>query len=101
MRPWLIARLLLTTRIQNARPGAVGWLRGPAGSPASRPAAPHPRAAAGGAGDIGVAVVGLEVAHAHIHLIPIDNVSDMNFANSKLTLGQDEMNTIRDLIVNQ
>jgi len=50
---------------------------------------------------IGVAVVGLEVAHAHIHLIPIDNVSDMNFANSKLTLGQDEMNTIRDLIVNQ
>ena len=50
---------------------------------------------------IGVAVVGLEVAHAHIHLIPIDNVSDMNFANSKLTIGQDEMNTIRDLIVNQ
>ena len=40
---------------------------------------------------IGVAVVGLEVAHAHIHLIPINSVADMNFANSKLSLSQEEL----------
>lgn len=40
---------------------------------------------------IGVAVVGLEVPHAHIHLIPINTVSDMNFANIKLQLPKDEM----------
>src|SRR5690606_6696649 len=34
---------------------------------------------------VGVAVVGLEVPHAHIHLIPIDNVSDMDFSKPKLT----------------
>ncbi|GAB4132027.1 MAG: HIT family protein [Raineya sp.] len=32
---------------------------------------------------IGVAVVGLEVPHAHIHLIPINSMADMNFANKK------------------
>lgn len=40
---------------------------------------------------IGVAVIGLEVAHAHIHLIPMNNVSDMNFANPKLDLSQDQL----------
>jgi histidine triad (HIT) family protein len=40
---------------------------------------------------IGVAVVGLEVPHAHIHLIPINSVADMNFANEKLQLAKDEM----------
>lgn len=39
---------------------------------------------------VGVAVVGLEVAHAHIHLIPINNVSDMNFSRTKLTLTDEE-----------
>ena len=34
---------------------------------------------------IGVAVIGLEVPHAHIHLIPMNNVSDLNFARPKLT----------------
>jgi len=33
---------------------------------------------------IGVTVIGLEVPHAHIHLIPINNMGDMNFANPKL-----------------
>ena len=33
---------------------------------------------------VGVAVIGLEVAHAHIHLIPLNKVSDMNFEKSKL-----------------
>ncbi len=40
---------------------------------------------------IGVAVVGLEVPHAHIHLIPINSVSDMNFGNTKLQFSKEEL----------
>lgn len=40
---------------------------------------------------IGVAVIGLEVPHAHIHLIPINKMDDMNFANPKLKLGDVEL----------
>ncbi|WP_199140485.1 HIT family protein [Pedobacter sp. ASV12] len=40
---------------------------------------------------VGVAVIGLEVPHAHIHLIPMNNVSDMNFAKEKLRPSQDEL----------
>ncbi len=40
---------------------------------------------------IGVAVIGLEVPHAHIHLIPMNNVSDMNFAKEKLKPSQEEL----------
>lgn len=40
---------------------------------------------------IGVAVMGLEVPHAHIHLIPINAESDMNFFKDKLSLPADEM----------
>jgi len=40
---------------------------------------------------VGVAVVGLEIAHAHIHLIPINKVSDMDFSRKKLELEQDEL----------
>lgn len=43
---------------------------------------------------VGVAVIGLEVAHAHIHLVPITKVSDINFANSKLTLTPMEMEEV-------
>ncbi|AQG80303.1 HIT family protein [Spirosoma montaniterrae] len=39
---------------------------------------------------IGVAVVGLEVPHAHIHLIPLNSMADMNF-NNKLKLTQEEL----------
>ena len=42
---------------------------------------------------IGVSVVGLEVPHTHIHLIPINNVSDMNFSKEKLQLSQEELET--------
>jgi Diadenosine tetraphosphate (Ap4A) hydrolase and other HIT family hydrolases len=52
---------------------------------------------------VGVAVIGLEVPHAHIHLIPIQKESDMNFANPKLKLSSEEMNeiaeSIRELLV--
>lgn len=39
---------------------------------------------------IGVAVIGLEVPHAHVHLIPLNSMADMNF-NSKLKLSQEEL----------
>jgi histidine triad (HIT) family protein len=39
---------------------------------------------------VGIAVVGLEVPHAHIHLIPISTVSDMSFARPKLSFSETE-----------
>jgi len=39
---------------------------------------------------IGVAVIGLEVPHAHIHLIPMNNVSDLNFARPKLSFSPEQ-----------
>lgn len=43
---------------------------------------------------VGQAVLGLEVPHAHIHLIPMQSEKDMNFANPKLQLSDDEMKDI-------
>lgn len=40
---------------------------------------------------IGVTVIGLEVPHAHVHLIPINSLSDMNFMQPKLDLTPDEL----------
>lgn len=40
---------------------------------------------------IGVAVIGLEVPHAHIHLIPLNQMDDMNFNRKKLTLSAEEL----------
>ena len=40
---------------------------------------------------VGVAVIGLEVPHAHIHLIPMNQVSDLNFARPKLSPTADEL----------
>lgn len=40
---------------------------------------------------IGVAVIGLEVPHAHIHLVPMNNIGDLNFANPRLQFSQEEM----------
>ncbi|RZK54242.1 MAG: HIT domain-containing protein [Pedobacter sp.] len=40
---------------------------------------------------VGVAVIGLEVPHTHIHLIPMNNVSDMNFSKEKLKPTQEEL----------
>ena len=47
---------------------------------------------------VGVAVVGLEVAHAHIHLIPLNQVSDMSFDRPKLKLDSEVMTAIADNI---
>ena len=43
---------------------------------------------------IGVSVIGLEVPHAHIHLIPINNISDMEFSKPKLKLSSKEFSRI-------
>lgn len=40
---------------------------------------------------IGVTVIGLEVPHAHVHLVPIQQESDMNFTKGKMTLPAEEM----------
>ena len=40
---------------------------------------------------IGVAVIGLEVPHAHIHLIPMNNVSDLNFSRPKLSFTAEQL----------
>lgn len=47
---------------------------------------------------VGVAVIGLEVPHVHIHLIPINKESDMSFANQKMTLPAAEMAEIANSI---
>ncbi len=43
---------------------------------------------------VGVAVIGLEVPHAHIHLIPINNVSDIDFSRPKMQFPAEEMESI-------
>jgi len=40
---------------------------------------------------VGVAVIGLEVPHAHIHLVPLNKMDDINFSRPKLTFPADEM----------
>ena len=49
---------------------------------------------------VGVAVIGLEVPHVHMHLIPISKEGDMSFANPKMTLPADEMAEIANAIAN-
>ncbi len=50
---------------------------------------------------IGVAVLGLEVPHAHIHLVPMQSEKDLNFSNKKLQLTKEEFEEIRESISNQ
>lgn len=47
---------------------------------------------------VGVAVIGLEVPHVHIHLIPISKEGDMSFANPKMSLPAEEMAEIAQSI---
>ena len=49
---------------------------------------------------VGIAVVGLEVPHAHIHLVPLNEVNDMSFEH-KMTLEKTEMQEIADKIVSK
>lgn len=47
---------------------------------------------------IGLSIIGLEVPHTHIHLIPINSVGDMNFSKPKLSLSQEELADIAEKI---
>lgn len=47
---------------------------------------------------IGVAVIGLEVPHAHIHLVPLNSISDINFESPKLSLPEEEMDAVAQMI---
>lgn len=49
---------------------------------------------------IGVGVYGLEVPHAHVHLVPLDRMSDMDFSRPKLKLSQEELAAIAERIRN-
>jgi histidine triad (HIT) family protein len=43
---------------------------------------------------IGVAVIGLEVPHTHIHLVPMNTMGDINFTRTKLTPSKEELSTV-------
>ena len=47
---------------------------------------------------VGMTVIGLEVPHAHVHLMPINNVADMSFKNPVVEMTQSEMNQLAQLI---
>jgi len=50
---------------------------------------------------VSMVTVGLEVPHAHVHLIPINAADDLNFANPKLQFTQEEFKQIQELIVSK
>lgn len=47
---------------------------------------------------IGVAIIGLEVPHAHVHLIPLNTMADINFSAERLKFTQDELAAIAAII---
>lgn len=47
----------------------------------------------------GIAVIGLEVPHAHMHLVPINTADDLNFTRPKLRLSHEEMEACRQKIL--
>ncbi|HMG82722.1 MAG TPA: HIT family protein [Ferruginibacter sp.] len=49
----------------------------------------------------GVSVIGLEVPHAHVHLMPINSANDINFTNTKLKLSTEELKEIQQKIIAQ
>ena len=50
---------------------------------------------------VGMVTVGLEVPHAHLHLIPINAASDMEFSQPKLSLSKEEFKAIQYLIISK
>ena len=50
---------------------------------------------------VGMVTVGLEVPHAHLHLIPINQADDLNFANPKLQLSKADFIAIQDAIISK
>jgi histidine triad (HIT) family protein len=47
----------------------------------------------------GIAVVGLEVPHAHMHLVPIDHIDDLNFSRPKLKLSEQQFREVQMRII--
>lgn len=47
----------------------------------------------------GISVVGVEVPHAHMHLIPINSVNDLNFAQPKMQVSQDDLKKVQERIL--
>lgn len=47
----------------------------------------------------GISVIGIEVPHAHMHLVPINSANDLNFTRNKLDTTPEELNKIQKLIV--
>ncbi len=50
---------------------------------------------------VGIAVIGLEVPHAHIHLVPINSADDLNFTRPKLTFSKEKFVSIQEAIVSK
>jgi histidine triad (HIT) family protein len=50
---------------------------------------------------IGVAVIGLEVPHTHIHLVPLQTMNDINFTREKMSIPKERMEEIQKLINDQ
>ncbi len=50
---------------------------------------------------IGIAVIGLEVPHTHIHLVPIDTVGDINFRNPPVILSEEEMGQLSERVASR
>ncbi len=54
-----------------------------------------------GCSRVGQAVIGFEVPHAHLHLIPMNNMADIDFSKPKLKVSTDEMKAIAEAIASQ
>lgn len=48
---------------------------------------------------VGISVVGLEVPHAHMHLVPINSADDLNFTRPKLKLSPEEFREVQESII--
>ncbi|WP_392437615.1 HIT family protein [Cruoricaptor ignavus] len=48
---------------------------------------------------VGIAVIGLEVPHAHIHLVPLNSMQDLNFGNERLKLSEAEFREVQESII--
>jgi histidine triad (HIT) family protein len=48
----------------------------------------------------GISVIGIEVPHAHVHLLPINSAEDLNFTKTKLQLSKEQLESIQQKIIN-
>jgi histidine triad (HIT) family protein len=48
---------------------------------------------------VGLSIIGIEVPHAHLHLVPISTADDINFAKEKMTVSHEELKEIQQIIL--